>query len=303
MLADALVVSGTILRLRACGAAFGTTRERSCCFGCSCGSSGLPDCDGRGLAVGVRTRACGGLDTLGCEGFGLPFFVVNVEQVVALAEGEADAKSTSMTTTAISTSGSPASKGATSWPASCRRIRQSSPRQRPDAAPPASSSHQGQHDPGHGLDDVVGVQRERAVDIPQVERKENEGRRRAQQHFVENGGIDLPTGEKERSEHEKVIAAGSVEGHEVHSALQGPGVSSPSAFFRTFLHRPALAAAVLVGAQPPQRALLITSRQRFWAQTISHAFSCSASLNVRGCSTSERNTAWAASSALAALPK
>ena len=74
-------------------------------------------------------------------------------------------------------------------------------------------------------------------------------------------------------------------------------------FFRTFLHRPALAAAVLVGAQPPQRALLITSRQRFWAQTISHAFSCSASLNVRGCSTSERNTAWAASSALAALPK
>lgn len=31
---------------------------------------------------------------------------------------------------------------------------------------------------------------------PQVERKENEGRRRAQQHFVENGGIDLPAGEK-----------------------------------------------------------------------------------------------------------
>lgn len=43
---------------------------------------------------------------------------------------------------------------------------------------------------------------------------------------------------------------------------EGPGVRT---FFRTFLHRPALAAAVLVGAQPPQRALLITSRQRFWA--------------------------------------
>ena len=55
---------------------------------------------------------------------------------------------------------------------------------------------QGQHDPGHGLDDVVGMQRERTVDIPQIEREENEGRRSAQQHFVENGRIDLPASEK-----------------------------------------------------------------------------------------------------------
>lgn len=91
MLAGALAVSGTILRLRACDAALGTTRERSCCFGYSRRSSVLPDRDGKGLAASVRTRAFGSLDTLGCEGFGPPLFVIDVEQVVALAEGEADA--------------------------------------------------------------------------------------------------------------------------------------------------------------------------------------------------------------------
>ena len=85
MLAGALAVSGTILRLRACDAALGTTRERSCCFGYSRRSSVLPDRDGKGLAASVRTRAFGlplfvidvkeNLNTLGCEGFAFLFVI------------------------------------------------------------------------------------------------------------------------------------------------------------------------------------------------------------------------------------